>query len=57
MPIKIRKKKHVFVCRSSKLNPDIKILDALRDLLPMRWHERIIRTVDRLMAGDNAAIA
>ena len=37
---------------STKLNPDIKIMDALRDILPMSFNERITRTVDKLMLSD-----
>ena len=37
---------------STKLNPDIKIMDALKDILPMSFNERIARTVDKLMLSD-----
>ncbi|DBA94718.1 hypothetical protein WJX77_012360 [Trebouxia sp. C0004] len=37
---------------SSKLNPDIKIMDALKDILPMSWNERIARTVDKQVMSD-----
>ena len=37
---------------STKLNPDIKIMDALRDILPMSWNERIARTVDKQVMSD-----
>jgi aarF domain-containing kinase len=37
---------------STKLNPDIKIMDALRDILPMSWNERIARTTDKVMQSD-----
>ena len=37
---------------STKLNPDIKIMDALKDILPMSFNERITRTVDKLMLSD-----
>lgn len=36
---------------STKLNPDIKIMDALRDILPS-WNERIARTTDKVMQSD-----
>ena len=42
---------------SSKLNPDIKVMGALRDLLPMGWRDRIQLTVDRLMTSDPAMLA
>ncbi|KAK9803443.1 hypothetical protein WJX73_001415 [Symbiochloris irregularis] len=41
---------------SSKLNPDIKVMGALRDLLPMNWHDRIQLTVDRFMTSDPAIV-
>ena len=41
---------------SSKLNPDIKIMGALRDMLPMNWQDRILLTVDRFMTSDPAMI-
>lgn len=39
---------------SSKLNPDIKIMGALRDMLPMSWQDRMLLTVDRFMTSDPA---
>ena len=41
---------------SSKLNPDIKIMGALRDLLPMGWRDRISLTVDKFMTSDPAMV-
>ena len=38
---------------SSKLNPDIKIMDALKDILPMSWKERIAKTVDKQVMSDS----
>ena len=42
---------------SSKLNPDIKIMSALRDMLPMSWHDRVTLIVDRFMTLDSALMA
>ena len=42
---------------SSKLNPDIKIMDALRDMLPLEWRDRVLVTVDRFMTSDPAMTA
>jgi aarF domain-containing kinase len=36
---------------SHKLNPDLRILDTLRDLLSVSWQDRMCRTVDRIMSG------
>jgi aarF domain-containing kinase len=41
---------------STKLNPDIKIMDALRDILPCSWTERITRTMDRMLADQAANV-
>lgn len=38
---------------SSKLNPHIRILDTICDVLPQTWVERIPRTVDRIV-GDGS---
>lgn len=37
----------VFMCRSSKLNPDLQMLAKLKSLLPSTWPERI----DRFITG------
>jgi hypothetical protein len=37
---------------STKLNPDIRIMETLREMLPMDWRERMSRTVDKLVAAD-----
>lgn len=42
---------------STKLNPDIRILDTLRDLLPSARRERIGKTLDRAMSADTLALA
>lgn len=34
---------------STKLNPDIKIMESLREMLPMKWSERISQTADRVI--------
>lgn len=36
---------------SSKLNPDLHIMDSLRDMLAVDWRDRIGRSVDKIMAG------
>ena len=42
---------------SSKLNPDIRILDAICDILPQTWTERIPRTVDRVVADGSLELS
>ena len=42
---------------SSRLHPDLSILDTLRDVLATDWRARMSRTVDRIMTGDNLAVA
>ena len=42
---------------SSKLNPDIKIMAALRDNLPLAWRDRISNVVDRFMGEYVPALA
>ena len=37
---------------STKLDPEIKILDALKKTLPMPFHERLAKTVDDVMNAD-----
>ena len=37
---------------STKLNPDIRIMETLREMVPMDWRERMSRTVDKLVAAD-----
>jgi aarF domain-containing kinase len=41
---------------SSKLNPDMRILDSLRDMLASDWSERIGRTVDNMMGAGALAV-
>ena len=41
---------------SSKLNPEIKIMSALRDMLPMSWQDRMFMIVDRFMTSDPALV-
>lgn len=42
---------------SSKLDPDLHILDSMRDILGNDWSERISRTVDRIMASGSVILA
>ncbi|GFH25969.1 ABC1 domain-containing protein, partial [Haematococcus lacustris] len=42
---------------SSKLNPDMRILDHMRDMLQADWGERIGRIVDKTMSSGSLAIA
>ncbi|KAK9843517.1 hypothetical protein WJX81_006871 [Elliptochloris bilobata] len=37
---------------STKLNPDIRIMETMKEMLPMDWRERMSRTVDKLVAAD-----
>lgn len=37
---------------STKLNPDIRIMETLKEMLPMDWRERMSRTVDKLVTAD-----
>lgn len=36
---------------SSQLDPDVRILDTMRDMLATDWGERVGRAVDRIMAS------
>ena len=42
---------------SSKLNPELRILDHVRDMLLVDWNERMSRTVDKVMKGGSLAVA
>lgn len=42
---------------STKLNPEIRIVEALRDILPSAWGERIGKTVDRVCSSGSLALA
>ena len=42
---------------SSRLHPDLSILDTLRDALGADWRARISKTVDRIMTGDAQELA
>lgn len=42
---------------SSRLHPDLSILDTLRDVLATDWKQRISKTVDRIMTGDTQELA
>lgn len=41
---------------SSKLHPDMRILDFMRDMLVVDWGERIGRTVDKIMRNGSLAV-
>lgn len=40
---------------SSRLHPDLSIMDTLKEVLATDWRARMSRTVDRIMAGDAAS--
>lgn len=42
---------------SSRLHPDLSIMDTLKDVLATDWRERISKTVDRIMTGDTQELA
>jgi aarF domain-containing kinase len=42
---------------SSRLHPDLSILDTLKDVLATDWRQRISKTVDRIMTGDTQELA
>jgi aarF domain-containing kinase len=42
---------------SSRLNPDLHIMDTLRELLANSWNERLSRAVDNIMSGGSLAVA
>lgn len=37
---------------SSRLHPDLSIMDTLKDVLATDWRQRISKTVDKIMSGD-----
>ena len=41
---------------SSQLNPDIRIMDTLRDILPQQWGVRLGNTIDRSFSSAAAAL-
>jgi aarF domain-containing kinase len=41
---------------SSKLNPDLKILDSMKDILATDWSDRMGRAVDKIMATGTLAV-
>eukprot|EP00775_Hariotina_reticulata_P001577 gene1577-1918_t len=41
---------------SRELNPDLRIMDTLRDMLAVDWKERLSRAVDKVMAGGQLAV-
>lgn len=42
---------------SSKLDPDVKILDSMRELLAADWADRISLAVDKIMASGSLALS
>ena len=42
---------------SSRLHPDLSIMDTLKEVLATDWRARISRTVDRVMTGDAQELA
>lgn len=42
---------------STKLNPEIRIVEALKEILPSAWGERVGKTVDRVCSPGSLAIA
>lgn len=42
---------------SSRLHPDLSIMDTLRDVLGSDWRARMSKTVDRIMTGDAQELA
>lgn len=41
---------------SRELNPDLHIMDTLRDMLAVDWKDRISRAVDKVMASGQLAV-
>jgi hypothetical protein len=41
---------------STKLDPNIRIMESLRDVLPSSWGQRISKTVDRVMSSAPLAL-
>ena len=42
---------------STKLNPDIRVMDTLKDILPQNWGIRIGKTIDRCCSSGALALA
>lgn len=42
---------------STKLNPDIRIMDTLRDILPQAWGVRLGKAIDRTFSADSLQLA
>lgn len=42
---------------STKLNPEIRIMEALKDILPSAWGERLGKAVDRVCSSGTLALA
>lgn len=42
---------------STKLNPDIRIVDTLRDLLPQAWGVRLSKAMDRTLSAAAMPLA
>jgi hypothetical protein len=40
---------------STKLDPDIRVLELLSSVLPGRWQERLGGAVDRMMGGPDSS--
>ena len=41
---------------STQLNPDIRIMETLRDILPQQWGVRLGNTIDRTFSWSSAAL-
>ena len=41
---------------STKLDPDIRIMESLKEVLPSSWGQRISKTVDRVMSSAPLAL-
>ena len=41
---------------SSRLNPDLKIMDTLKDMLACDWNERLSQAVDKVMGSASLAV-
>jgi aarF domain-containing kinase len=41
---------------SSRLNPDLKIMDTLKDMLACDWSERLSQAVDKVMSSGSLAV-
>ena len=42
---------------STKLNPDIRVMDTLRDILPASLGERVGKALDRTFSSDALTLA